>query len=99
MHKSFLLSVMALCVCSRPSVRMPPSPVHPLIRHPKIEIPVGFSFVNVHPNLAPITSVNVFGGGRQFDVNFGNYFGIKADFMEYTQSTGLKNQLGSKLDY
>ena len=29
---------------------------------PKIEIPVGFSFVNVHPSLAPITSFNVFGG-------------------------------------
>ena len=43
---------------------------------PKFEVPVGFSFVNVHPNLAPITSFNVFGGGGQFDVNFGNYFGI-----------------------
>ena len=60
---------------------------------PKVEIPVGFSFVNVHPNLPPITSFNVFGGGGQFDVNFGNYFGVKADFMGYTQGTGLKNQL------
>jgi hypothetical protein len=60
---------------------------------PKVEIPVGFSFLNVHPNLSPITSFNVFGGGGQFDVNFGNYFGIKADFMGYTQGTGLKNQL------
>jgi PKD domain len=60
---------------------------------PKVEIPIGFSFVNVHPNLAPITSFNVFGGGGQFDVNFGDYFGIKADFMGYTQGSGLKNQL------
>jgi hypothetical protein len=60
---------------------------------PKVEIPVGFSFLNVHPNLSPITSFNVFGGGGQFDVNFGNYFGIKADFMGYTQGTGLRNQL------
>src|SRR5271155_1074037 len=60
---------------------------------PKVEIPVGFSFVNVHPNLAPITSFNIFGGGGQFDVNFGNYFGVKADFMGYPQGTGLKNQL------
>src|SRR5271170_978980 len=60
---------------------------------PKVEVPVGFSFINVHPNLAPITSFNVFGGGGQFDVNFGNYFGIKADLMGYTQSTGLRNQL------
>jgi hypothetical protein len=60
---------------------------------PKVEIPLGFSFINVHPNLAPITSFNVFGGGGQFDVNFGNYFGVKADFMGYTQGTGLKTQL------
>jgi len=60
---------------------------------PKVEIPVGFSFINVHPNLAPITSFNVFGGGGQVDFNFGNVFGIKADFMGYTQGSGLRNQL------
>ena len=59
---------------------------------PKVEIPVGFSFMNVHPNLAPITSFNVFGGGGQVDFNFGNVFGIKADFMGYTQGSGLRNQ-------
>ena len=66
---------------------------------PKFEVPVGFSFANVHPNLAPITSFNVFGGGGQFDVNFGNYFGIKADFMGYTQGTGLRDQLRNKLNF
>src|SRR5271163_4477553 len=66
---------------------------------PKVEVPVGFSFVNVHPNLDPITSFNVFGGGGEFDVNFGNYFGVKADFMGYTQGSGLKNQLDNKLGY
>ena len=30
---------------------------------PKFEVPVGFSFVNVHPDLSPITSFNIFGGG------------------------------------
>ena len=60
---------------------------------PKIEVPVGFSFINVHPNLDPITSFNVFGGGGQFDVNFGRYLGIKADLMGYTQGSGLRNQL------
>jgi hypothetical protein len=49
--------------------------------------------INVHPNLAPITSFNVFGGGGQIDFNFGNVFGIKADFMGYTQGSGLRNQL------
>ena len=57
---------------------------------PKVEIPLGFSMINVHPNLNPITSFNVFGGGGQIDFNFGNYFGIKADFMGYTQGSGLK---------
>jgi outer membrane protein OmpA-like peptidoglycan-associated protein len=66
---------------------------------PKVEVPVGFSFVNVHPNLDPITSFNIFGGGGQFDINFGNYFGVKADFMGYTQGSGLKNQLDNKLGY
>ena len=61
---------------------------------PKVEVPLGFSFINVHPNLAPITSFNAFGGGGQIDINFGNYFGIKGDLMGYTQS-GLKNQLQS----
>jgi len=60
---------------------------------PKVEIPLGFSMINVHPNLAPITSFNVFGGGGQVDFNFGSVFGIKADFMGYTQGSGLRNQL------
>jgi hypothetical protein len=61
---------------------------------PKVEVPVGFSFINVHPNLPPITSFNVFGGGGQIDFNIGRYFGIKGDLMGYTQS-GLNNQLKS----
>jgi hypothetical protein len=36
----------------------------------KIEIPVGFSFVNVHPDLTPITSFNVLGGGGGLVYNF-----------------------------
>ncbi len=61
--------------------------------YPKVEIPLGFSFVNVHPNLTPITSFNIFGGGGQFDVNIGPVLGIKADFMGYTQGNGLKTRL------
>jgi opacity protein-like surface antigen len=60
---------------------------------PTVEIPLGFSMINVHPNLAPITSFNVFGGGGQVDFNFGSVFGIKADFMGYTQGSSLRNQL------
>ena len=60
---------------------------------PKVEIPVGFSMINVHPDLNPITSFNLFGGGGQVDFNFGNVFGIKADLFGYAQSSGLKNDL------
>ena len=60
---------------------------------PKVEIPVGFSFINVHPNLAPITSFNVFGGGGQVDFNFGNVFGIKADFMDYAFGSSWTRKL------
>jgi hypothetical protein len=60
---------------------------------PKVEIPVGFSMINVHPNLSPVTSFNVFGGGGQIDLNFSRTFGFKADFMGYTQGSGLRDQL------
>ena len=61
--------------------------------YPKFEVPVGFSFVNVHPNPAPITSFNVFGGGGGFVYNVSPLVGIKADFKGYTQGTGLRDQL------
>ena len=62
---------------------------------PKFEVPVGFSFVNVHPNLNPITSFNIFGGGGGFVYNVTPWIGIKADFNGYTQGSGLKSQLTS----
>jgi len=58
--------------------------------YPQFEVPVGFSFVNVHPNQAALTSFNVFGGGGGFVYNFTPVIGIKADFMGYTQGTGQK---------
>lgn len=61
--------------------------------YPKVEIPLGFSFVNVYPDLTPITSLNVFGGGGGFVYNFSPILGIKADFDGYTQGSGLKNAL------
>ena len=39
-----LLCVLTVGVCARAQ------------EYPKIEVPVGFSFVNVHPNLTPITT-------------------------------------------
>lgn len=58
--------------------------------YPKFEVPVGFSFINVHPNTAALTSFNVFGGGGGVVYNFSSIFGIKAEFMGYTQGTGQK---------
>jgi len=58
--------------------------------YPKVEVPVGFSFVNVHPNQPAITSFNVFGGGGAFVYNFSSLVGIKADFEGYTQGSGQK---------
>ncbi len=58
--------------------------------YPKIEVPVGFSFVNVHPNTAGITSFNVFGGGGGVVYNFNHLIGFKAEFDGYTQGSGTK---------
>jgi len=60
---------------------------------PKFEVPVGFSFVNVHPDLSPVSSFNIFGGGGGFVYNVTPWIGIKADLMGYSQGSGLKNQL------
>ena len=95
MKKSFLLIVIAMFLFSAfgQDTTKAPKQDPPDEYVPKFEVPVGFSFVNVHPNLNPITSFNIFGGGGQFDVNFGNYWGLKADLMGYTQGSGLRNQL------
>ena len=61
--------------------------------YPKFEIPVDFSFINVHPDLPVITSFNVFGGGVGGVYNFASFVGIKADFQFYTQGTGVRNTL------
>ncbi len=58
--------------------------------YPKFEVPVGFSFVNVHPQISEVTSFNVFGGGGGFVYNFTPIFGVKADFDGYTQGSGVK---------
>jgi outer membrane protein OmpA-like peptidoglycan-associated protein len=93
MKKGIILSAITLFACAamgQSSSKHDPPPDEYV---PKFEVPVGFSFVNVHPNLDPITSFNIFGGGGQFDVNFGRYWGLKADLMGYTQGSGLRNQL------
>ncbi len=61
--------------------------------YPKFEVPVDFSFINVHPDLPVITSFNVFGGGLGGVYNVTPLIGIKADFQFYTQGTGVKTKL------
>ena len=54
-------------------------------RYPILEVPVGFSFVNVHPAVSDFSSFNVFGGGGGVVYNVTPWIGIKADLMGYTQ--------------
>lgn len=56
--------------------------------YPEFEVPVGFSFVNVHPQVANISSFNIFGGGGGFVYNFTPLMGLKADVDGYTQGSG-----------
>jgi hypothetical protein len=61
--------------------------------YPKFEVPIDFSFINVHPSTPVITSFNVFGGGLGGVYNFTSLIGIKADFQFYTQGSGVRNKL------
>ncbi len=61
--------------------------------YPKVELTGGYSYVNFHPNLAPLTSQNMNGGGGAFVYNFTPLFGVKADFMGYAVGTGWTRQL------
>lgn len=58
--------------------------------YPKAEVVFGYSFVNVHPNLAPVTSFNANGGGAAFVYNPLPIVGIKAEFMDYTGGGGAQ---------
>ena len=78
-----VLSLAMMCEAQSTSQGPPPS-------YPKFEVPVGFSFVNVHPDQPALTSFNVFGGGGGFVYNITPILGIKADLMGYTQGTGQR---------
>src|SRR5208337_4152171 len=60
---------------------------------PKFEADFGYSLINFHPNAAAITSFNLNGGGGGFVYNITPLFGIKADLMGYTTSSGFKDSL------
>jgi hypothetical protein len=64
--------------------------VSPAQEYPKGEIAFGYSFINVHPEFPKITSFNINGGGASFVYNATSYFGIKAEFMDYTGGGGAQ---------
>jgi hypothetical protein len=78
-----VLSFVMMCGAQSTSQGSSPS-------YPKFEVPVGFSFVNVHPDQPALTSFNVFGGGGGFVYNVTPILGIKGDLMGYTQGTGQR---------
>jgi hypothetical protein len=57
---------------------------------PKVEISLGYSFVNVHPEFPQITSYNINGGAAGFVYNATHYFGIKAEFGDYVGNGGAQ---------
>jgi opacity protein-like surface antigen len=62
---------------------------------PTAELAGGYSFVNVHPNLAPVTSFNINGGGIAFVYNVTHLIGVRADFFGYTGGgSKIAKQLG-----
>ena len=61
--------------------------------YPKVEASVGYSFVNVHPDIAKFTSFNVNGGGGSFVYNVTPWIGVKADFMGYTAGNNFTKQI------
>jgi len=60
---------------------------------PKVEVAAGYSFINVHPNLAGFSSFNVNGGGGAFVYNVSRIVGIKVDFFGYDAGSGFKNDI------
>jgi hypothetical protein len=63
---------------------------------PKVEIPMGYSYLSVHPTKSQVTSFNMNGGGAGFVYNVSSLIGVKADFMGYTGSvtaTGTSNAI------
>jgi opacity protein-like surface antigen len=50
---------------------------------PKAELAMGYSYLNVHPTKAAVTSFNMNGGGIGLVYNVDRVFGLKADFEGY----------------
>lgn len=53
---------------------------------PKFEVSADYSFAHFDPARNFFKTKNLNGGGGAFTLNFGNYFGVKADFQGYGSS-------------
>ncbi len=60
---------------------------------PKVELAGGYSYMNFHPNVVQLTTLNLNGGGGAFVYNITDWLGIKADFMGYTFGSGWNRKL------
>jgi hypothetical protein len=58
--------------------------------YPKGEVNLGYSFINVHPEIPKITSYNINGGVASFVYNFSSVFGIKSEFGDYVGNGGAQ---------
>ncbi len=53
---------------------------------PRFEVSADYSFAHFDPARNFLQTKNLNGGGGAFTLNFGNYFGVKADFQGYGSS-------------
>ncbi len=60
---------------------------------PRVEISGGYSYMNFHPNVPQLTSLNLNGGGAGFVYNFNSWFAVKAEFMGYAFASGWSHRL------
>ena len=60
---------------------------------PKVELAGGYSYVNFHTNIPGTGNQNLNGGGGAFVYNLADWFGIKADFMDYAFGSGWTGKL------
>jgi hypothetical protein len=60
---------------------------------PRVELAGGYSYVNFHPNIPGISNQNLNGGGGAFVYNLADWFGIKADLVDYAFESGWTSRL------
>jgi hypothetical protein len=62
---------------------------------PKAELAMGYSYLNVHPTKALVTSFNMNGGGIGLVYDVNSVIGIKADFMGYEGTNTISSGANS----